>query len=171
MLRGNARALNTGASYIAGGLTDSFQPISSGWSEYLVEEVQIGNAKVKLEIASAKFPEWLKEAVARLNDVAALPENWDSYGAPAVNQRTLEHALQVLTKVMEPGLPLPRILATGRGGVEFAWHKPNKELEITVDAPLRGQFYFVDEATGEEREEPLGVDYGGLARYVESVVR
>ena len=170
-MRNNAaRAFEAEASFSEKELATVTTAETANWSSQVSKEVTLGNAHVKLE-TTGDFPTWATEAVERLNRAAALPQNWDSYGARPVTQRTLEHALLVLTKIMEPGFRVPRILATSHGGIQFTWVAGDKELEITVDAPLRGQFYFVDDSTGEEEEDNIGINYSALSPYVEQVAR
>ena len=156
---------NAAESYSDIDLESSSLPSSSAWPSETIE-IKIGRSVMQLSAPRGAVPHWLENAVAQLNGVARLPENWDSYGAPKVHQRTIQHALQLLLQIMEPGVAPPRILATSHGGVELGWHDRGKELEITIDAPFRGEIYFCDEDADEEEELPLGVDFSVPRRYV-----
>jgi hypothetical protein len=126
--------------------------------------VRLGGGEVLLTVDSAHFPNWLDNAIIALNRASALPANWDTYDARPVNQRTLEHALQILTRIMKDDSPIPEILATSHGGVQFLWNTPGRELKVAVNAPYRGEYYYCDEAKDEEEEEPFSLELEAISR-------
>lgn len=161
---------NAAESYSDIDLERSNLPSSSAWPSKTLD-IKIGRSVMQLSAPRGAVPDWLESAVSQLNGVARLAENWDSYGAPRVHQRTIQHTLQLLLQIMEPGVAAPRILATSSGGVELGWHEQGKELEITVDAPFRGEIYFCDEEADEEEERPFGVDFSVPRRYLDRMTK
>lgn len=118
-----------------------------------VYRVRLGRANVKIETNGAGLPEWLHQAIAELNQIAELRENWDSYRARPVPQRTIEHALAILMRLVDSGLPLPQIHPTPPGGIAFGWHVPGRDLEVTVERPLVVRAYYRDDARPEDEWE------------------
>lgn len=129
----------------------------------------LGGASVRIETTSRTLPFWLIEVVSRLNLIAMLPQDWNSYGAPRVNQRTLEHSLEVINKLMREMLPTPRVNATAAGGVEFSWCVGGKELEIEVGRPFRVHAYYYDEARADDEweDEDIGIELERVDPYLE----
>lgn len=132
-------------------------PTSSAWESESVHQVPLGKSMVRIEHVG-ELPQWMRDALSRLNQVAQMPSNWDTYGAIPVNQRTLEHALLVLTKLMPSSKRLPQILASSHGGVLLQWDDGRRELEVSVDGPMRGTVYFSDDEAGEQEEGQLELD-------------
>lgn len=147
---------------------------TSGSADWLGEEgqrsflIRIGRSIVRIETSYPGVPDWLTGVVTDLNRVANLPPNWDSYGALAVGQRTLEHALHVVVALMDVGVPVPQVGATVEGGVEFEWHSDSRDLEIQVEGPLQVRAYYFDaEDAAEEWEDEIGIELDRLKPYLE----
>lgn len=79
-------------------------------------------------------PNWFVSFIVDLNRIAALPVNWDSYGALAVTRETLEAAIRALSPIVSLKLPQPYVAPTVRGGIEFKWHKDGVDLEIQTES-------------------------------------
>lgn len=148
-------------------------PPSTDWTgqDLRWKIIKLGKAEVRLDYTSATAPSWVEAAVNALNRISQLPENWDSYGANPIQQRTLEHALWVLTKVMSPRVTLPDITPTNRGGVRFEWSGHGKELEVIVEAPFRCVMRTLDDASGAEDEAPFSIDFGPLVAFLADISR
>lgn len=148
-------------------LTDSWQGDRAGallatdTQSRRVKVASLGKSEVRLTV-DGQFPTWLDTVIADLNSAASLPANWDSYGARPVNQRTLEHALDVLLRVVGNEDPIPEILATSHGGIQFLWHKPGRELKVAINAPFQGEFYYSDDERDVEFEGPFSIEFGDV---------
>ncbi len=107
---------------------------------------------------------WLAPTVKRLNELLALPENWDSYGAARVDPRAIDHALRLLGITMHPETPPPAVVPTPHGGVQLEWHQKTVDLEIEV--PPVGALHVAYEnfATGVNWEDDLQIDLAPLAQ-------
>ena len=80
----------------------------------------------------ATFPPWLGEATEAIRDLAALPPNWDSYGATPVAPEVAARAAELLIGLVQPETPRPAVVPTVRGGVQIEWHVQGVDLEIDV---------------------------------------
>jgi hypothetical protein len=114
--------------------------------------IQLGGAMLKISVRGTS-PRWLSPALQTLQRLASLPENWDSYGAPALDPRSVPAAVSLLSELMSPGTPAPAIVPTSRGWVQFEWHRPGKDLEVEMLSPTTAMLYYFDEQSGTEREE------------------
>jgi len=85
-----------------------------------------------IAVASAAEAEWLEELVARSASLLELTDNWDSYGASAPRLDLLAVGVQVVTRCRRAGLPVPQVVPTTRGGVQYEWHLPGRSMEIEV---------------------------------------
>jgi hypothetical protein len=94
-------------------------------------EVQ-GEPLEKLQLTS-NVPPWLPGVVDQLQELSHLPPNWDSYGGQPVKARSLRKALVVLSMVMGENSEPPWIVPLPDGGIQFEWHRPELELEITIN--------------------------------------
>lgn len=61
----------------------------------------------------------------------SLPKNWDSYGALPVNENTVDNALKWICSVKTDTMPLPEVVPTVRGGVQFEWHFKGGDIEVS----------------------------------------
>ena len=100
-------------------------------------------AKQPVEIfASPLDSRWLKPLEKPLTTIVNLPNNWDSYGAKEVSIEVIEMSLKLLQSIADPGVPLPAVVPTGVGGIQFEWHKSGIDLEVEIDPSGQVQGFF-----------------------------
>jgi hypothetical protein len=87
---------------------------------------------------------WQVEVVSKVVEFLNLPAGWDGYNAPAVRHDTGMFAIQVLAAVMRPRTPLPQIVPSSVGGIQFEWHERGIDLELHISAPLECEIWFED---------------------------
>jgi hypothetical protein len=76
---------------------------------------------------------WKRDLSKRLVDILALPQNWDSYGAPQLTFQAFYAALNTLDALMTPRRLIPDIVPTSRGGVQIEWHDKGIDLEVEIE--------------------------------------
>jgi hypothetical protein len=80
---------------------------------------------------------WLPERLARLEEIANLDENWDSYHAlpPAEAAISTTRALVQMLSAWHTVNPqfAPQFCPTVDGGVQIEWHEQGYNLEITIE--------------------------------------
>lgn len=98
-------------------------------------------------------PPWLTEITQRLERLISLPEGWNGYGAPAVEQETATSALRVLL-ALRRGRPdlLPSLVPTHLGGIQLEWHRGSIDLEAEILPDLSVDIWYMDDQTDTERE-------------------
>ncbi len=106
---------------------------------------------------------WKREALGKLAELAALPENWDSYGSPAVQPLARQRAADLLDLLGQFKLPAPQIFPVPGGGLQLEWQKAGggMELEILPDGSLE---FLIEDADGQMREGGLAFSREDLAR-------
>jgi hypothetical protein len=98
-------------------------------------------------------PKWLVPTIQRIADIADLPANWDSYGAPQIDLESVVGAFEVLILAMNSAAMPPTIVPGKRGGIQLEWHQASHSLEIGADR-IGGQAYYSNDETGQEWEVP-----------------
>lgn len=96
--------------------------------------------------------DWLMSAVASIKAIAALPHDWNSYGAPPLTAAATNHALE-LALGMSRSMPEPRIAPVAGGGLQFEWTLgPGAlELEVMPDGAIEYLRVYPDDAMREGR--------------------
>lgn len=103
--------------------------------------------------SAGRLPEWAERAADTLAELLALPENWNGYGARAVEWQVVPVVLNFLADVFADGEPpFPDLVPTVDGGVQVEWHVGGFDLEVEVSPKTGVRAYFCDEAAGEEWE-------------------
>ena len=112
------------------------------------------------------MPAWLPAIVAKLDELASLPPNWNSYRAAPVKRTCLFAAVQLLLSVMQDKSPTPAIVPTNRGTVLLEWHKRGIDLEIDVLGPDRFHVVAEDASRGIEGESDVGADLTEIVQFI-----
>jgi hypothetical protein len=68
----------------------------------------------------------------QVEELLALPEDWNSYGAGRIDPDAARLALDQLVAYRYCG-PLPHVAPTARGGVQFEWNWGDEGVEIEVN--------------------------------------
>lgn len=79
-----------------------------------------------------KVPAWLSPAIAKLNALLTLPQNWNSYGSLPIEPATIRRAFQFMVQALPSQAPAPAIVPTPSGGIQLEWHQDGIDLEIEL---------------------------------------
>ena len=123
---------------------------ASTWSPGLTNSTSIlAESDATLENAR---PGWWDAVERQFSDLRRLQTNWNAYGAPALDRRTIEKALSLLGSIVEEHSPQPSVVPAAKGGVQLEWHtlKADFEIEVIPDGGL--SVLFSDPDAGEEVE-------------------
>ena len=74
---------------------------------------------------------WLEVLINDINNLALLPEGWDSYGGAPLSQKAALHAVEFLERVDFVG-PAPWISPTPDGMLHLEWTYPTLGLELEI---------------------------------------
>jgi hypothetical protein len=99
---------------------------------------------------------WFNDAIARLDDLATLASDWDSYGAKPVAADMAIAAVRFLAEVAvaSPDVHQPSIVPLADGGIQVEWHRSGIDLEVTFSDDEPG-VYRVDHIANETADRPL----------------
>src|SRR5437870_3472186 len=100
-------------------------------------------------------PEWLVKTDRALQELLALPQNWNSYGARAIQPDVVRAASDLLRNVAQNDTPPPAVVPTVHGGVQLEWHTRGVVLEIEIESPEQWHVSFEDSADGAAEEFDL----------------
>ena len=110
---------------------------------------------------------WLGSAAEQLARIAALQEDWDSYGAPPISRARIVAACDLIQAVADDRAPAPTLVPTPEGSIQLEWHSHGIELEVLMLSDTEMEVSFED-LLGElpEYEEVLSFDLTLLSKYV-----
>lgn len=88
----------------------------------------------------SKAPGWFPIALAHLDDIRSLAENWDGEGGRAMPAEALETAALALDVALRMRAPAPFMTPMSRGGVQLEWTRNRRELELSFGAGGRVEY-------------------------------
>jgi hypothetical protein len=139
-----------------------FESISAFEEPRRSRRVRHQTSQSAAEVTPIDRPE-LAAAFRRLWSLKNLKENWNSYGAAAVDDAALRSA-HTLLGVAGNLRTLPvAIIPTARGGVQLEWKLPDRELEVEVLPDQTVQVLLVE---GEQESEQEGISVERLTTEV-----
>jgi hypothetical protein len=103
-------------------------------------------------------PEWLSMTEEAIESLLTLPENWDSYGARAIESRAVRAAIELLRSIVQLDTPQPVVVPTNQGGIQIEWHTQGIDLEIEITAEREVRILYENPQENAEEEFELGSD-------------
>jgi hypothetical protein len=76
--------------------------------------------------------EWVEREFHKLARLLDLAPNWDSYGAPEIDDSVVERALTLLLDELPAGMQEPLVNPTAVGGVQLEWHRRGANAEVEL---------------------------------------
>ncbi|MEW8691414.1 MAG: hypothetical protein AB2535_10020 [Candidatus Thiodiazotropha endolucinida] len=120
--------------------------------------------------ASLQVPEWWSSALQRIAYLIDLPENWDSYGAKKIDAQIAYYSVQILQQISVPGIPMPSIVPTVRGNLQFEWHIHGIDLEFEVVSPVSIYVAYEDSLSGTEWDRELDYNLTPLSDVLKTLL-
>ncbi len=108
---------------------------------------------------------WMGHSLQRIRDLAAMPDDWDTYGSPRIRAEAVDATIQLLWALAPFDPPLPHIVPISGGGLQLEWSVGQRELEIGV-APEGTIDYLKDDADHMEGSDIALSDTRRLAELV-----
>lgn len=110
---------------------------------------------------------WIAEAQIQLKELLLLPPNWDSYGAPPIEEEAVARGMRVLQTVGHAPVAIPRpyIGPTSLGGVKLEWDASRLGISIEIEPEHEFVVLIDDYDSGEEWEGPLSALPQELGEY------
>ena len=82
-----------------------------------------------------ELPQWLENALKKIDTIRQLPQDWDSYGSPPPNPVLCDLAEKLLFDIGELDVPEPFIAPSSGGLIYIKMKFDRRELEIELDDP------------------------------------
>ncbi len=106
----------------------------------------------------------------RIEQLAGLRDNWDSYGARQLDRELLERVRSFVSNLCRQGVPLPSLVPSSSGSVVAEWRDDELTVEIEID-PEGGDWVHVRRgADVHEYEGNLGAIAGTARRLLEDAL-
>jgi len=87
---------------------------------------------------------WSRSARERVQELARLEENWNTYGSPRISDSAVSETLQLLTDIARLGMPEPKIVPVSGGGLQLEWANGVSEIEIEIFPDKSIQYLLLD---------------------------
>lgn len=81
-----------------------------------------------------------EKTLTRLDEIAQLEENWDSYGALPISKEAQEVATIVAEVFSALAFRAPTITPTASGGISFEYYSPRSDAEFSFSIDSDGRF-------------------------------
>jgi hypothetical protein len=82
-----------------------------------------------------------KDAVAEeIEALGSLKRNWDSYGAPPIDQKIIAAAVKFIRSLPDNIAYRPRVVPMSPGNFQLEWHHGRKVLELEFETPATIRF-------------------------------
>jgi hypothetical protein len=126
-----------------------------------VQSWQENEKKLELTIKGS-FPIF-KKFFSRIEALYSLPQNWDSYGAETISYEAATNAVRLFCEVMLEETPMPQIVPTNKGTLQFEWHECGIDLEIDISEDGSICTFFEDLQSGKDPDEwTYGFNHGSF---------
>jgi hypothetical protein len=112
---------------------------------------------------AVKLTPWHIVFMEKFANLVNLGRDWDGRGSAAVRGDALVFAYSMLQSSMAPGTTPPAIVPLGHGGISLNWSNAAADIEVEVVGPNDVVIYYLDHATGEEREWPSATEFSELS--------
>lgn len=116
-------------------------------------------------------PAWVEPTVRSLRELLCLGPDWDTNGASPIDPKCVEAAFELAFDALRDDTPVPSVVPTSRGGLQFEWHLGGVDLEIEFLSATRVLGLFEDQVTGECWEKDLTSNRQPLVEAISALAR
>lgn len=110
--------------------------------------------------------DWLHEVAVNIDEVMLLPENWNSYGAAAIDRYSGSNAKVLCELLSQRSVrTAPRVSASADGNLVLCWYIDNLSLEIEVMPDGTFDYMSLDELN-DENDRDGSLDVSSMADFV-----
>ena len=128
--------------------------------KFLSERDRLGSRRdpASETLSEAMWYRRLSPIMAKLYELSNLPGNWDSYGGQQVQPECANATFEILATALGEKTPLPWIVPTPDGHVQFEWHIHDMDLEVEVSS-LASIHVLYEDLRSEDPVEEFELDY------------
>jgi hypothetical protein len=99
---------------------------------------------VGLYSLSTAAPSWLRSVKAQIEECATFKAGWDSYAAKPISSVACTAAYRIIRELAARETPIPSVVPTSDGYLQFEWHMNDIDLEIRVLSTTKIEVSFED---------------------------
>jgi hypothetical protein len=89
-------------------------------------------------------PSWLHSVKAQIEECATFKVGWDSYAAKPISSIACAAAYRIVRELAARETPVPSVVPTSDGYLQFEWHINGVDLEIRVLSTTKIEVSFED---------------------------
>jgi hypothetical protein len=93
-----------------------------------------------------------------LDRLASLPANWDHEGAPRIDPVIIQAARQFISQLPQDIAPLPAVVPSAAGNLQFEWNAGRRSLELEIEKPSVVHYLKWDPSEGVEEEDTFEIN-------------
>ncbi len=93
---------------------------------------------------SSNAPSWLRVVQAQIEECARFEAGWDSYTAKPISSVACAAAYRIIRELATRKTPVPSVVPTSDGLLQFEWHVNGIDLEIRVVSTTKIEVSFED---------------------------
>lgn len=136
--------------------TDTFSSSAGVFmQEMSVSATASGTSEVfSLVAIRPAYPGWLSEVLERIDQLADLPANWDSYGAAMVDGGSMDYAAELIRNIaFVDTVGAPIVTASPDGNVVLCWDNGERSLDLEVLADGEVGYAYMNHSDSSKDEE------------------
>jgi hypothetical protein len=92
-----------------------------------------------------------------LQQIQALPPNWNGYNASPICHQTIEAARDFILNLPSDIATAPKVVPMTKGRLQFEWHRGNRSLELEFESAHKLHYLKWDSDAGIEDEGVISV--------------
>jgi len=113
-----------------------------------------------------RYPQVIKMTLCKLQDLAQLSDNWDSYAGLSPTKDALMGAVQLAMDLFDEYTPTPDVFPVPNGNVQFEWSCLGLDIEIEIESNRKCVACFDDLQSGESWERVFTFDLTELSQVI-----
>jgi len=98
-------------------------------------------------------PEFKNAVAGEIDELRALPANWDQFGAPPIDPAVIDAARTFVAKLPEGIATRPEVVPLPSGHLQFEWCDGPKSLELEFEPGQRIRYLKWDSELGIDEED------------------
>ena len=116
-------------------------------------------------------PPAIRATVDKLNELADLKDNWDSYGALSPTKKSLIGATQLINDLFLDKTPIPDVFPVPNGNIQVEWSIHGLDIEIEISKCNSYVVSFEDLNSGDEFERTFSYNLIVLKNIIEDLTQ
>ena len=133
--------------------------------------LKYGGIDVDSYVLTTSSPSWLHAVQVQIEECSRLEAGWDSYSARPISSNACAAAYRIVRELATRRTPIPSVVPTSDGLIQFEWHTNDIDLEVRVLSSTKIEVSFEDAqgtlAPMEDAE--FGYDFRDVKRAIDAL--